>query len=214
MASSCVNDGGWYGNDPNANNFWNIVHCFDNVEAGCQNWEASYCYSLTFYCVASLVNIAILVMLLRFAYYSFKTTWSQAFRKPKIWILTLAIALNVFLFIHYFFYWDNVKIALAELFICDVLKFMCYVALFHYFVKAAANLIGKGQAKVMRDRLNDFSVTTLIVWAMFIVVYIIWAIVNSRRETSKGACKLPTFIAQSALVMIVCIAFACSAHTI
>lgn len=93
----------YYGQEVNASKVFNIVNCFQNLDAGCNNWTGVYCYSLCIYCTAASVNIVILSMLLRVAKKSLKTSWGDAFRKPKIWICATALALNVALLVHYFF---------------------------------------------------------------------------------------------------------------
>jgi uncharacterized membrane protein YozB (DUF420 family) len=110
-------------------------------------------------------------------------------------------------FLHYFFRLLT-KIDLGELFLCEVVKLTVYVALYHYFIKAAANLIGKKQATLWRDRITTFTYIALVAWAIFLVLYLAFALLNELKQFyTKGACKLPTFIAQGLMVLVIVVSF-------
>lgn len=87
------------------------------------------------------------------------------------------VALNFLFFVHYFFILPG-KWELGELFMCQILRLLIYLFLYHYFIKAAANLIGKGQSLKWRKRLNNFAYTALAAWGVFLIIYVVFSIMN------------------------------------
>ena len=158
-----------------------------------------------------MINVIILIMLIKFHKKESKTVWKDILKKPKTWILILAAALDVALFVHYFFMLPP-KWSVMELFLCQILKLAAFVALFHFFVKSAAYLIGRGQSKLWRNRVNYFTYAALTFWAIFLIVYITLA--AKGKGSGDGACKLPSFIITSIFVLIVCALFLCAGITI
>lgn len=172
-----------------------------------------YCTSLCIYSVAAIAGIVVFAVLLRVHKDGLKSSWREACKKPKTWILIIGIVLNVLLFLNYFFRTPE-KISLVELFSSEICRLIIYVALFHYFVKAAANLVGKGQAQVWRDRLSKLTLAILILWGIFLCIYAYLAFTGRLGRLGKGACKFPMFIIEDIFILAVCIAFCCAGNTI
>ena len=55
-----------YGNLATQSQVFRVLACFQEVSAGCLNWDPVYCCSLAIYCVLSVINIGLLSYVMRY----------------------------------------------------------------------------------------------------------------------------------------------------
>lgn len=101
------------------------------------------------------------------------------------------------------------KISLVLLYIEQICRLLVYVLICHYFLKAAANLVGKKIVKIWRKRLNIFLISVLFFLAGLLIFYLLntFNVINPEQE-QKEPCKTYEFMIQEALLLVIMIGFA------
>lgn len=107
------------------------------------------------------------------------------------------------------------KISLVLLYIEQICRLLVYVLICHYFLKAAANLVGKGIVKIWRKRLNIFLISVMFFLAGLLIFYLLntFNVINPEKE-QREPCKTYEFMIQEALLLIIMISFAYCAKVI
>jgi hypothetical protein len=203
-----------FGYLPTENKYFRIVACYQEYEHHCQNWDPVYCTSLLMYCTLAVINICLISYVLHF--YRKSLLGESVFSKLKSWILIMCIVLYIIEFIRNFWSFNNGwKYSLALLYVEQISRLLVYVLICHYFLKAAANLVGKQTITTWRRRLNNFLYAVLAFLALLLIWYILntFNVINKNKEQRKP-CKTFEFMIQESLLLIIMIGFAYSGKVI
>ena len=132
-----------YGSLPTANKVFRVYACYHEVAHDCLNWDPVYCTSLMMYCVLSVLNICMVIYVFR--YYKDSILEGNIYSKVKTWILILCLTMYTILFLRNFFENISPKISLGMLYVSQICCVLIYMLVAHFFLKAAASLVGKGR---------------------------------------------------------------------
>lgn len=188
-----------------------IVACYQEVAANCKNWDPVYCTSMLIYCIAALVNEGLLAYVL--IQYSKSVIGGSFWTKLKTWILIICMVMYAVEFIRNFFENINWKISLGLLYLEQICRLLAYVLICHFFLKAAANLVGKQTVKQWRKAVNIFTFVVLSFLSALLGLYIFDTLDPSGGRSVK-ACKSYEFMIQETLLMIIMCGFIYSATRI
>ena len=97
------------------------------------------------------------------------------------------------------------KISLGLLYCEQICRFVIYTLVCHFFLKAAASLVGKGRVKQWRNYVNVFTAVAFGFWTLLGAYYLYRHFTNTGSNVSP--CHRPEFMIQESLLMIVMIAF-------
>lgn len=167
--------------------------CYQEVAAGCQNWDPVYCTSLLIYCVVSVVNIYLLSVVLH--KYRKSQLEGAFWGRHKAWILILSIVLFVIDFFRNFvgeiMPW---KLGLTLLFFNQIIQFTVYVLICQFFLKAASKLVGKNRVRKWQTWLKYYMMGVYV----FLFAYGAWLFKddwfpNSKRDNDKAPCHRNEF---------------------
>lgn len=155
----------------------------------CKNWDPVYCTSLLIYCIFSLINEYLLGHVMY--YYSQTNLEGNIFTKLKTWILLFCMLMFLCEFLKNFFNLPSM-INLGLLYIEQISTFAIYTLVCHFFLKAAASLVGKKRVKIWRKNMNIFSGIIFSFWIAMACYYIFNWITNS--GTDVYPCHRPEFM--------------------
>jgi len=176
------------------------------VAADCLNWDPVYCFSLTAYCVLSLVNIGLLSYVIY--HYSKSQLEGSFFKKVKAWILMLCIIIYWIEFVRNFvgdvMYW---VVSLWLLYLEQLTMFAVATLICYFFITAASKLVGKDRVKRWE---KGFLILMVVAYGMFIVEIII---ILSNGEINY-LCHTNEFWIQDALLLVVLLSFIYAAKVI
>lgn len=109
-------------------------------------------------------------------------------------------------FIRNFFEHINWRISLGLLYLEQICRLLVYVFICHFFLKAAANLVGKETVKQWRKAINIFISVVMALLAGLLGFYIYEALDPSSKRDAN-ACKSYEFMMQESLLMIIMLGF-------
>jgi NADH:ubiquinone oxidoreductase subunit 6 (subunit J) len=85
------------------------------------------------------------------------------------------------------------KVSLLLLYIEQICRFLAYVGICSYFLKSAANLVGKKRVKKWRQFINIFIVVVM-TFLMGLLCSYIYHTINPQGKNRPDACKSYEFI--------------------
>ena len=173
MTDSCTNPAPKYnfGYWPNQSKVFRVVACYQEVAHHCKNWDPVYCSSLLIYCVAAIVN----EFLLSYVLYYYVKSNQQGFilARQKTLIIILCMLMYFCDFLRNFLNDIPWKISLGLLYCEQICRFVIYTLVCHFFLKAAASLVGKGTVKQWRNYMNIFTAVVFSFWTLLGIYYLI-----------------------------------------
>ena len=170
--------------------YFRVVACFQEVAHHCKDWDPVYCTSLLIYCVAAVINELLIAYVLY--YYKMSLLGESFFLKLKTWILLICMVLYAVEFVRNFFESLPWKVSLGLLYLEQVCRLLVYVLICHFFLKAAASLIGKKRVRKWRKSINIFTLVVLGFLAVLFAYYVFRMFIPS--ENSKAACHTYEFM--------------------
>jgi hypothetical protein len=126
--------------------------------------------------------------------------------KLKTWILLICMILYAVEFVRNFFESIPWKLSLGLLYLEQICRLLVYVLICHFFLKAAASLIGKKRVKKWRKSINIFTLVVLGFLACLFGYYI-FRMFDPSQDSSKNACHTYEFMIQETLLLSVMIGF-------
>lgn len=132
--------------------------------------------------------------------------------KLKTWVLLTCMILYVVEFIRNFFESIPWKLSLVLLYLEQICLLLIYVLICHFYIKAAARLIGKKRVKKWRKSINIFTIFILIFLAFMLGYYILRTFEPS--QNSKDACHTYEFMIQEIVLLLVIIGFSFACYII
>lgn len=152
------------------NKHFRVIACFQEFAHHCKNWDPVYCTSLLIYCVVAVIN-ELLIMYVLF-YYKKSLLGESFICKLKTWILLICMIMYAVEFVRNFFESIPWRLSLCLLYLEQICRLLVYVLICHFFLKAAASLIGKKRVKKWRKSINIFTLIVLGFLACLLGYYI------------------------------------------
>lgn len=142
--------------------------------------------------MAAVINEFLIVYVL--FYYKQSLLGESFICKLKTWILLICMVLYAVEFIRNFFESVPWKLSLGLLYLEQVCRLLVYVLICHFFLKAAASLIGKSRVKKWRKSINIFTIVVIGFLACLLGYYVFRMFDPSPDSGSKGACHTYEFM--------------------
>lgn len=158
--------------------------------------------------MAAVVNECLIGYVLY--YYSKSLLGESLFGKLKTWILIMCMLLYAVEFTRNFFETIPWQFSLALLYLEQICRLAVYVLICHFFLKAAASLVGKKRVKKWRMLINIFT-SIVMAGLLSLAAYYIYEAIYPDGTDKPKPCHSFEFMLQEVLLLLVMLGFAYAA---
>jgi len=199
---------GYYPEWPDANKWFNIANCFQNViHDSSHRWTYSYCVTIAIEWFNYLVLTALLSFLLVLHCVIYKRVnrgcSCRVFKRHRVQILSLSVLMTSILFIKLTLLFNLYSLVL--LLVSQFLRFLIWSLTLRNFIRSGMDLMSKPKSKKIMLRILNWSTVS---GALFFVGYSISLICQQKiNDVDVLSCKSPEFVIQSSLLISICLMF-------
>ena len=194
----------YYGQDPDANNVFNLANCWQNNAAGERGWDPVHCTCSTMLWLGFITLVGLLSFLLSLHCIMYKRINKKCscriFLRNRVQTLTMGILMSIFQFLRYTFMLKDIDLVL--LICCQLLRFQIWSLTVHNFMESAATLITDPKIQMTISALKIFNIVCSVCYLAYGLVLIVQGEIGRDFD-----CHSVEFIIQNTLLMFILVIF-------